>query len=294
MASRLIVPVYLNQRIVFDMLAMLEDGIAHVTRIASVDQASKETDKKFGAEFGLSKALSSLLSIGVSGSFGSRQGSSEEKARSEERIHTPASLFFRLREQLLTDGILRTVEDGYAPRLHDLVEFSASLERNPLIQVMDAFISLTEMAVAFSEKSSSGKTKQGDQRAGNVKALKQMQSFREKLTEDDSVDLVAREIPTGYQAVITLENGYLNDPAMADLADGTFTVVGKITKIVCDGREGISLLRRSALKVMPETLLQGMLASLQQLSVGESFNMPDLDLEIAPPAFQIIPLAIYA
>ena len=37
--NELIIPVYLNQRIVFDMIAMLQGGIATVTRITSTESS---------------------------------------------------------------------------------------------------------------------------------------------------------------------------------------------------------------------------------------------------------------
>ena len=40
MSLELIIPVYLNQRIVFDMIAMLQGGIATVTRICSAELES--------------------------------------------------------------------------------------------------------------------------------------------------------------------------------------------------------------------------------------------------------------
>jgi len=128
----------------------------------------------------------------------------------------------------------------------------------------------------------------------NVRILKQMGTFREKLVEGESIDVVAQGIPGGYQAVVTLETGYLNDPTLADLADGTFTVVGKVTKLVPAGNSGISLLRRSSLTVMPPGIFEQMMESLAELSAQESFNLPSPDLEVPGPAMQVIPMAIFA
>lgn len=294
MAQQLIVPVYLNQRIVFDLLAMLEGGISHVTRVASVEQTHETTERRFGAEFGLSKALASLLSIGVKAGQRKENAAEDSLRRDEERIHTPASLFYRLRNQLTEDAVLHIIGPDYTPGVSDLVEFSASLIRNPLVQTMDSFLSLMEMAMAFGEGASGAKSTQKQAKRDNGKTVHQMQVFRRKLTEGDSIDVVARGIAQNYQAVITLEAEYLNDPSMADLVDGTFNIVGKITKIVQEGEGGISLLRKSALTVMPRNILDGMRDSLASLSDSEGFNLPDLDLEVPGPAFQVIPIAIFA
>jgi hypothetical protein len=303
MEQRLIVPVYLNQRIVFDLLAMLEGGVSHVTRIGALEQTRETTQGRFGAEFGLTKAFAALFSIGVKGDLSKEAAAGNAVSRDEERIHTPASLFYQLRNRLQDSGALTRIEAGYVPRARDLVEFDASLVRNPLIQTMDSFLSLMEMAVAFtdepgggkaSQKASGAKPDQKSTKRENERLVQQMRVFREKLAEGGSIDVVARGIAGDYQAVITLESEYLNDPSMADLVDGTFTVVGKITNVVAAGAKGISLLRRSALTVMPPAIISGMSGSLTELADKGSFNLPELWMEVPAPAFQVIPVAVFA
>ena len=294
MPEDLIITVYLNQRIVFDLLAMLEGGISHVTRVATAGQRREMDERRYGAEFGLSKALASLLSINVSG--GRRRAGETEEAvkKDEERIHTPASLFYRLRNQLRKDGQLRAVADDYSPKVHDLVEFAAAMVRNPLVQTMDSFISLMEMAVLFSDEVSGGKSQQRQAKRENERVLKQMKAFLEKLKSGDTVDIVAEGIAGEHRAVVTLETEYLNDPTMADLVDGKFTVIGKVIRTVGTGEGAISLIRKSAFTVMPNSILKGIMGSLANLSNDQGFNLPELTWELPGPAFQVIPIAIFA
>lgn len=294
MAEKPIIPVYLNQRIVFDLLAMLEGGICHVTRVASAENKAEQDERRYGAEFGLSKALASLLSINVSGERKRASGTTEAVQKDEERIHTPASLFYRLRNQLQSDSLLKVLGGSVAPEVHDLVEFGAAMVRNPLVQTMDSFVSLMEMAVLFDDQGTGGKGQQKRQgKRENERILKQMIGFNEKLKSGDTVDMVAEAIAGEHRAIVTLETEYLNDPTMADLVDGKFTVVGKVIRTVPHG-EAISLIRKSALTMMPKSILDGMMGSLAQLSETEGFNMPDLSWELPGPAFQVIPVAIFA
>ena len=53
--NNMIIPAYLNQRIVFDFIAMLQDGLSTVTRITSVNSTANEDRKLYGASFGLTK-----------------------------------------------------------------------------------------------------------------------------------------------------------------------------------------------------------------------------------------------
>ncbi|MCL6613164.1 MAG: hypothetical protein K6U03_00865 [Firmicutes bacterium] len=294
MRKEMIIPVYLNQRIVFDLLAMLEGGISHVTRVASAEKRADVDEHRYGADFGLSKALASLLSINISGDRKRVAETGGTVQKEEERIHTPASLFYRLRNQLRDEGLLQTVNESYSPKVHDLVEFSAAMSRNPLIQTMDSFISLMEMAVMFDDQSQAGKSNQKQAKRENERILKQMVAFIEKLKTGDTVDMIAEGIVGKSRAVVTLETEYLNDPTMADLVDGKFTVVGKVIRTVGSGEGAISLIRKSALTMMPKNILQGIMVNLTQLSKEQGFNLPELNWELPGPAFQVIPIAIFA
>ena len=60
-SDELIIPVYLNQRIVFDLIAMLQDGMSTVTRVSSSEESKSVDNQRYGTSFGLGQALSSLL-----------------------------------------------------------------------------------------------------------------------------------------------------------------------------------------------------------------------------------------
>ena len=255
MTEKPIIPVYLNQRIVFDLLAMLEGGLCHVTRVVSAENKTGQNHRRYGAEFGLSKALEALLSINLTGERQITNGTNETRKTDEERIHTPASLFFRLRNRLKTGNLLKLLDKDRSPEVHDLVEFGASMLRNPLLQTMDSLVALMEMAVLFEDQGTGQKGQQkGHPRQTNDRIIKQMKNFTEKLRGGDTVDMIAEKILGEQRAILTLETEYLNDPTMADLVDGKFTVVGKVIRSVPSG-EAISLIRKSALAVTPYVII---------------------------------------
>jgi hypothetical protein len=294
MLNKLILPVYLNQRIVFDLLAMLEGGISHVTRIDSAQKNSDSDEQRYGTRFGLGKALSSLLSIEVSGAREKKHGSDEEYRATEERIHTPASLFFRLRERLFEEELVRVIGPECTPKISDLVEFQASLARNPLLHTMDSMISLIRLASAFSDEGPGQKGPAKHQKKGFDKTLEQMSTFRDQLRSGGTSDILAEKVSGDYRALITLETDCLSDPTMADIVDGHFTILGKVIKTVPSAEESISLIRKSALTMMPKKTLEGLFSSLQELSSDQAFNLPPLHQEISGPAFHVLPIAIYA
>ena len=65
--NNLIVPVYLNQKLVFDLLAMLEGGIATVTGVTRTNEDVDTSESNGRAGFGLGEALSMLMRVDLSG-----------------------------------------------------------------------------------------------------------------------------------------------------------------------------------------------------------------------------------
>jgi len=289
-ADDLIIPVYLNQRIVFDLVAMLQGGISTVTQVSQSKNESESVSAEVGATFGLSKALSSLLRIDFSGkAIGATSGESKE-TRNEERIHTPASLFIALRALLREKELLIQESKTIQHSAGRIIEFSAVLKRNPLVETIDAFIEMIDMFEAFTEKPAKGKGKHGSE---NQKMKKQMESFVSALKSSETMDLTTSPLESSHRGVITLENQYLNDPSMSDLVDGTFKVVGKVIRVIEEGKGAISLNRKSALGRLPDSVLAQLSQVFQQPEL-EGFSFPKFEWEVEGPVIQVLPIAIFA
>lgn len=293
--EKLLVPVYLNQRLVFDLLAMLRGGISTVTAITRTTSESKEDQQKISVGFGLSEAFSTLLKIDLSGGKTRSDVEGKVGTTSEERVHTPASLFYELRSILVEKELLKEVSTEDPPRPGDFVEFEGVLKRNPIVETLDSFAELMKIAETFEEEPrQSGKGRKTNQPSENVKIRLQMTSLSESLKAGRTIDLTADSLRTGHTAVITVETSFLNDPMMSDLVDGQFKVIGKVVKSVENDTESISLLRKTALSKMPSSLLSQMLGSLSALSSEQGFSVPKMEWEVNGPAIQILPIAIYA
>lgn len=290
--NELIIAVYLNQRIVFDLIAILQDGMSTVTRINSSEETKNSDTQRYGAAFGLSQALSSLLKIDVSGDRAKSKEGSAGIQKSEERVHTPSSLFQKLRSKLLEENKIQVVDSQYKPEPGDIVEFSTSLRRNPLIQVMDTFGQLFDMALAFDPQPQKGAHKNKPNEMTKLKS--QIALFSEMLKAGDTVDIVSDNLECGHRAVITLDEEYLNDPTMADLVDGQFQVVGKVIRVIDDSDDSVNLLRKGAVGSMNKQVLETAFAHFNSAAVTASVDVPSIEWEIHGPVIQIIPIAIFA
>ena len=305
--SNLIVPVYLNQKLVFDLLAMLQGGISTITAVSRTQESVENTSSSVSGGFGLGEALSMLMRVDLSGSQSKADSLQAGETQAEERVHTPASLLYQLRNSLSEADLLITPEGDNLPYPGQFVEFQAALRRNPIVEVLDSFAEMMELAEAFGSHDSrgggnpgsqnkSGRGKGGRKRADSEYAeiKKQMTRLSESLKAGDSIDLTAPDVAGAYNAVITVETKYLNDPAMADLVDGNFRVLGKVVRQVSSSSESISLLRKTALSKMPPRQLDQVFGALQGLSSTEEFDLPEISWETQGPAIQVIPVAIYA
>lgn len=147
--DQLLIPVYLNQRIVFDLIAMLQGGISTVTTMTKSEISKENSAEKIRASFGLSNVLSALLKIDLSGEKSNISGTDFSKQTSDERVHTSASLFYTLRNILFEKKMV--IEDAESVKMKpgDLIEFKASLTRNPIIETMEAMAELMELAIIF-------------------------------------------------------------------------------------------------------------------------------------------------
>lgn len=296
MSSDLVVAVYLNQRLVFDLVAMLQNGIAAVTRLERSETGSETSTSSADAKFSLADAFSSLLKIQLSGAKGAASAATETRVSSEERTHTPASLFGVLRGELAARSLIVDATTKL-PAPGDFVEFTSSLKRNPLVEGLDSLRDLMVLVSAFFDEA---KQKQGQKpkSTGREKAFDaakislQIKQLSDSLKSGTTQDLVSGKALNSPRSVVTLESQFLIDPSMSDLIDGTFRVLGKVTRVVGSPDQSISLIRKASLNVAPDMLTK-LKAMFSNLQVGSGFNVPEMEIDIPGPVFQVIPIAIY-
>ena len=292
--SKLLIPVYLNQRIVFDMIAMLQGGISTVTSVSTTEQSADGESRALCGSFGVGRALSSLLKIGLSAETNTDKIESEEKKLTEERIHTPASLFYTLRNSLKNQNFFVVDDQNVRPTPGAIVEFQATLKRNPVIETMDAMSQLMDLATSFGMFQTPQRGKKTTQRTEYEQTKKQIESFSKSLKVGDSIDLTTDDLKSGYKAIVTIERQYLNDPLMSDLVDGKFNVLGKVIRSIPSDNDAISLIRKSAISRMPSSVLTEVSGGLQKIIESNEFDFPKLEWEIKGPVIQVIPISIFS
>jgi hypothetical protein len=296
--SDLPVALYLNQRIVFDTLASYEGGFSQLTEIQV--STGKTDSKELGGEAKLGTGnVFALLGISLGASGKKAKSESETQVKTEQRVHTPTSLFARLRQHLKANGILKeprqeTGLNGIAPG--DFVEMKLVLRRSPLVATLTGFSRLIPlMALAESDgKQPQGKGGQGQGKGTGTSTIKkQIEAILEAVSSEGSEDLIGEGV-AGVTVVLTAEQSYFVDPTLNDVIDGEFRVLGKVARVVSDTNgQPISLLRKSPLGIFGDQLVQQFADGFKQLG-SKGLSIPDVHTKIEGPAIQIIPIAIFA
>ena len=102
------IALYLNQQVTFDILAALEDGFSRFSTVQTTFSGEKSTEISGEAPVG---ANLTLFGMKFGGRRSRQTGQAQSESTMEEIIHTPASLFARLRRDLRSRGLVTDLLD---------------------------------------------------------------------------------------------------------------------------------------------------------------------------------------
>lgn len=301
----LVVPVYLDTNALLDLLASLEGGFTLVEKVTSERQTSSTNSQSVSAEFGVPNILS-LLKVGLSGGAERARKTGSSESTEVERYHTYGSLLFRLRQALVDQGALATV-DASASQWDDLapssfVELRGTFRPNPLLETFDRFDQLMGLYKTIAPLSPIGQhQKSGRPSPPTNPQGKMIDDFR-KIVRD-----LAEGLRTGgillflielaghpnYRVVASIYSDYLRDRTLSEISHGDFWMLAKVVKNLAQSQDdAIDLLRSSALRGFNDEVLEKLLFALRQ-SGASGVSLPAMETKIRAPAMQVIPIAIY-
>lgn len=292
-SDRLIVPVYINEKIVLDMLAIMEDGFSTVSQVSYSEQTeSNSAQKVSGGASTSATLLSKLLKINLSGELFHEGTSGENTNITTERVHTNVSLLSKFRSFLIDQKILKQDYDMSEIEIGSFIEVEGELQKNPLINYMELFLDIFRLADIFADKPQLGnKTQAKNQKQQENETVKQIKSFTAELMHSGTIDFIL----SGAKGTVVLsaQEQYLSNDNISEILGGRFKVLGKVIAVCRDENESIDLLRKTTLSILPRNTLEELFSGLQGDGM-QGFNLPELVTEIAGPAMIVIPVAIYA
>lgn len=294
--NRLMLPVYLNENIVMDMLAILEDGFSMVSEINSSSTTLTSSSENINASFSTSNLLNKLLKIDL-GAQSSNDSNDQSSINSKtEKVHTGASLLSKFRSELLEMELLTTVTNEKKLEINkieagDFVEVSGELLKNPMVNILEKFIDVFRMADIFADKPELGSKKQySTKKSKDAEIVNQMQKFLEELKVTGTIDFIMKN--EDGTIVLSAQEKYLQNDNISELLGGNFKVLGKVIKVCKDEDDSINLLRKTTLDVLDDDSLNKFMSVFKDEELS-SYNLPEIELKIYSPAIIVIPIAIY-
>ena len=291
--NQLMIPVYINEKIVLDMLAIIEDGFSTVSQVSYSDHKENSNAQKIEAGVSTSASiLSKLLKIDLKGELSHSGNCGETENTTKEKVHTNVSLLSKFRAFLTDANILKSGFDISNMKIGDFIEVEGELQKNPLINCMDIFVDVLRMADIFAEKPQlNAKTQAKAQKQQQDETMKKIKSIASELKHSGTVDFILSD--SAGTVVLSAQEQYLSNDNISEILGGHFKVLGKVIAICADKTESIDLLRKTTLSILPHDLLADMFLCLQNEDMKQ-YNLPELKTEISGPAVIVIPVAIYA
>ena len=282
------VTTYLNKNVVFDLLAVIEDGFSQVTNLNVSNTDGKTINSNIDGEAGFGLYG---IKTKIKAAMGIEKNSSEEKSSSEEKVHTPTSLFAKLLSYLEENQLIHDIEEkGNLDYLipGSFVRFNSKLEKNPLISLLESIEQIMVLAMTFQP------TQKGNKKDGNQEILKQVKIMRNSLIENDNMDLICtiNEMET-LKAVLPVYLNYFIHKNTNEIIDGNYTVFGKVIKVVSADQDEINLFRNTAFKLFQQKALDGLFQTMNT-GLDEQLEFPNIVSRITTPAILVIPIAIYS
>ncbi|QPC83576.1 hypothetical protein G4Y79_04100 [Phototrophicus methaneseepsis] len=278
------IPVYLNQQIVFDLLAVKEDGFSMIRTVKTSENEENTKGKSLQGNVGVNNVFA-LLGIGLEANKDEAQTQSGKTQSQQEKIHTPNSLFAKLRTILQKEKVIRQDIDINKLKVGDFVEVDVTLTKAPLISILETYLELIKYKSLFGDASSNSSAKKQ-----KLSPDKQLQELLVAISPKNAIPLI--DTQDKIQIIISAKIDFFLNQDVSEALDGEFRVLGKVTRLVKEKDETISLLNRTSFSLFSSDVFRTMIDDLNNL--GEyALNLPYVQLEINSPAIQIMPIAIF-
>jgi hypothetical protein len=301
-SRQLAIPIYLNQRVVFDLLAIVEGGLSQIQSVRSSGSSTQSNKSETLGQIGISNVFA-FLSFGVGGSRSRDRVEQSAQDISEDRVFTPASLFSRMRDALIERDLLHSIESIDPANLSagTFVEFSAILRKNPLVEALETFIKLTELSSKLTGSASipsnprRSNSNKSATHAGpvSVNPVDMFKGLLADITESQTVDLVASLRSATSVAIVPVELDYFSDRTPAAIIDGQFVVLGKVVRTIPEEEGSIDLLRGTSLCSISGEIIENLIEAFATAG-AKGINFPEIVTKVQGPAIQVIPIGIYA
>jgi len=292
-------PVYLDLPMMLSFLAALEGGV--IVAEDKTETASETSLRAASATAGLRARLLAVGSANMSGSGSLNQSETNSAVSQIQRQHTAASLFNALLATLREDGQIADLQESKqlsSLRVGDMVEIDGAFRGNPLEDILAFFAMVLPYVEPEATAKANPKSGNPAQRAAAQKpaaesgighdVIRMFHLMAKDIAESPVHDLLF-QTESGLPVIVTASTEFYEPATVEYLRQGTFRVVGKVTRVL-GGDDAINLARRTVLGLASPDVAGGLVDAARAM---EDVNLQVADAIVTGPAIQILPLSIY-
>lgn len=284
-----ILPLYLNQRFVYDILAIKNDGFTEFFEIKDKIGNSNEQDANIKATLGTNNDFA-LIQANLDGEINTKTSNDNNNEKSYKKTHTPTSLFMQVYQYLnenkkitklenLSD--IDTVDSG------DFVEIKSNIELNTIVEffeTLDKVIDITEAFSSFSSIDSKKTIKRSP--LSNMKKLIE-NTLKALVNENNNVKYGICKLEE-KELVVKLNKDYFINSDYSEIKNGKFKIIGKVLEIIPEG-ESILLNRENAVGLYNPNTFKEVKESLNSIP---NINFQEFKDTVQGKTIVIMPIAI--
>lgn len=284
-----ILPLYLNQWFVYDILAIKNDGFTEFFEIKDKIGNSNEQDANIKATLGTNNDFA-LIQANLDGEINTKTSNDNNNEKSYKKTHTPTSLFMQVYQYLnenkkitklenLSD--LDTVDSG------DFVEIKSNIELNTIVEFFETLDKVIDITEAFSSFSSidSKKTIKRSPLSNMKKPIEN--TLKALVNENNNVKYGICKLEE-KELVVKLNKDYFINSDYSEIKNGKFKIIGKVLEIIPEG-ESILLNRENAVGLYDPNTFKEVKESLNSIP---NINFQEFKDTVQGKTIVIMPIAI--
>jgi hypothetical protein len=294
----LIHPIYLDVPMLVSFAAAMQGGLALEAEITAEKKSAGATSANASGKFSANKLVQVLVDTNASIEGTGNLSSESHELRKESRAYTEASIAILLYHQLQqNNGYIiqpKSIKDLSKLSPGTLVEVAGTLEKNAVdavIDYIDAIDILSGLASPQTQAQSSPKGK-GINTVKNPKSeigmLRDLLDKDRKRTPLSNVVVRCSE-PENLNVVVTLRTENLRDLTLSELDKNHVHVVGKITRIIPEGKKMGTFENYGLALLQPELLNE----VFSHITSAEQLVAELADVQVEGPALQMLPLMVF-
>ena len=284
--SDFMLTLYLNQRFVYDILAMQNDGFTEFYEIKNTDGMSGQVDAEANASLGTSNKFS-FISTNIEGNLTSNLSSSNQNEKNYKKTHTPASLFMQAYQYLKqNDKIkeLKSVENLNNVISGDFVELKSKIKINTMVELFETMSKLLDITEAF-QCFDSNYVPESSVTYGLKKNINSVMDVIN--AENDRVKYGTCELQD-KQLVLKLNKEFFINSDYSEIKNGEFRIIGKVLEVVPEN-QFVFLNRENSIGLYDESIFEPVKNAAQNMG---NLNIGEFQDKVEGKTCVILPIAI--